>query len=155
MSKIFFLIPLIWLLGCGNDDEGPTVSEVITTQPWKVTNFNVQASTLGVQIPQATIEPFLDDILAQVPLNGTVTFNSDNTFTIDNQGAIISGTWSLSADESEITLVLTATSETFTFTIVEITANAFTLQFSITEDVDLQGNTVPVTLDIIAFLIPA
>jgi hypothetical protein len=155
---LFFLLPLFLLLGCSSDDSEPiplpTTTDLITAQGWQVNNYDVQASTLGVPIPAATIAPFLDDILAQAPINGTVTFNSDNTFVVDDQGAAVNGTWSLSADESEITLVFTATSETFTFEIVTITATSFTLKFTITENVNLAGTPVPVTLEVTAFLVP-
>lgn len=158
MRSIFFLIPLLWLFGCASDDSEPfippTTTELITAQVWRVNNYDVQASTSGLPIPAATIAPFLDDILAQAPINGTVTFKSDNTFVVDDMGTAVNGTWSLSADESEITMVFTASSETFTFKIVTISATAFTLEFTITENVDLAGTPVPVTLEITAFLVP-
>jgi len=158
MKSVFFLLPLLLLWSCASDDSeptpAPTTSELITAKAWRVDNYDVQAFTGGLPIPAATIAPFLDDILAQAPLNGTITFNNDNTFVVDDQGTVINGTWSLSADEKEITLVFTATSETFTFEIVTITATTFTLKFTITESVDLAGNPVPVTLEIAAFLIP-
>lgn len=159
MKSIFFLLPVFLLLACSSDDSepippAPTTTELITSQAWRVENYDVQASTGGLPIPPATIAPFLDDILAQAPINGTITFNSDNTFTVDDQGTTVNGTWSLSADEMEITLVFTATSETFTFEITAITETTFTLKFTITENVDLAGTPVPVTLEITAFLIP-
>lgn len=156
-KKLIFLLPLLWLMACGSDDENPTVADLITAQSWRVNNYEVEASTGGISIPESILEPFVDDILAQAPLNGIITFINDGSFTIEDQGTTINGTWSLSADEKELTMTFTAANQSFTFQIKEISANTFNLTFTTTENITIPGSVipVPVTLEITAFLVPA
>ena len=154
-KKIFYLLPLVWMLACSSDDDStPTVSDLIKANPWRVDNYDVNASSGGVSISQELLAPFVDDILDEAPLNGIITFE-DNTFTIDDQGTIIDGTWSLSSDESEITMTFTIAAETFTFQIQQITSDNFDLEYTTTENFNLATTSVSVSLEITGFLVPA
>jgi len=151
-SLVFLLIlPLIFVTSC---DEDPTRTELILAHPWRVDNYNFQASAGGITISNALLEPYIDDIVAQAPLNGIITFDA-STFSIDDQGTILEGTWSLSSDESELTMIFTLGSQSFTFEIVKVTADEFNLKYTIEQSVEISdGNFVTVNLEITAFLVP-
>ncbi len=151
--SLFLLLSLLFIFSC-SDDEDPSVKELIMAHPWRVDNYDVQASASGVTIPQSILDPFLQDIIAEAPLNGTITFN-ETDFSIDDNGTAITGTWSLSADEKMLTMVFTIGNQSFTFEITEITSSTLKLTFSTTESVPFSGVTVPVTFDVIATLVPA
>ncbi|MDN5216163.1 hypothetical protein QQ020_29115 [Fulvivirgaceae bacterium BMA12] len=153
-KRLLFLLPLFWLMSCGDDDSSPSTLELIKANPWRVNNYDLKASSSGIAISDVLLAPFVDDILEQAPLNGTITFETD-TFTIEDQGTSITGTWSLSADEKELTMVFTVAAQTFTFQILQITSNKFDLAYTVTQNLSISNNTVPVTLDITAFLVPA
>lgn len=146
------MIPLLSLLACSSDD-GPTAKELIKAHPWRVSNYDVQASASGVTIPQNILDPFITDALANAPLNGTITFNT-GTFTIDDQGTILEGTWTLSDDETTFTMTFNNTSQTFTFQVLQLTEDSYNLKYTVEQDVTFQGISVPVTFEITAFLVP-
>lgn len=154
-KKLFYFLPLVWLLACSSDDDStPTTSDLIKAHSWRVNNYDVNASSGGVSISQDLLAPFVDEVLDEAPLNGIITFE-DNTFTIDDQGTIIDGTWSLSNDESEITMTFTVAAEAFTFQIQQITSDNFDLSYTATENFNLANTSVSVSLEITGFLVPA
>ncbi len=152
--RLLLLIPVLFIFSCSDDDEDPTVKELIMANPWRVDNYDVQASSGGITIPQSILDPFLQDVIDEAPLNGTITFN-ESDFSISDNGTTITGTWSLSADEKMLTMVFAVGNQSFTFDITEITSSTFKLTLSTTENIPFGGNTVPVTLEVIATLLPA
>ena len=155
LSKYFFYLFLLSeLVACSDDDDdNPSTSDLIKAHPWRVDNFDVQASSAGVPVAPEVIAPFVDNALDDVPLNGIITFE-EGTFTVDDQGTTLEGTWSLSADEMEITMTFSAGGESFTFEIREITADTFNLALTTSEDFVLVGGVLTLDLEITAFLIP-
>ena len=153
IKTFFYVLPFLLLMACDSDDDSsPNNIELITAHSWRVNTFDVQASTLGEPISDQLLAPFVDDILANLPLNGTITFE-ENTFTIEDQGTTIEGTWSLSADETEITMVLTALAETYTFEIKQITSESFDLVYTTTQNITLSTGALSIDVEATAFLV--
>ena len=152
-KTFFYLLPLLLFIACDSDDDStPTTRELIQSQPWRVDSYDLKSSTPG--ITQELLDLFADAVVEEAPLNGTITFK-ESTFTIDDQGTTIDGTWTLSDDETEITMTFTVGAQTFTFQIQQITSGTFNLTYGATEDFNVVGSPISVTLEITAFLVPA
>ena len=153
LKKAFiYLVSLLLVIACDSDDDNPpTTIELITAHSWTVDTYDVQLAS--VTLPQEILTPIIDEILSEIPLDGVITFE-ENTFTIDDEGTTIEGTWSLSADETEITMNLTVDAETFTFKIQEITADTFNLFYTISASYELPASSEELTFEITALLIP-
>lgn len=149
---LIFLVPAL-CLSCG-DDDALSAKELINAHPWKVNNYDVQASTSGISIPQEVLDPFINDILAEAPLRGTITFTPGVTV-VEDQGVRLEGSWTLSDDETTFTITLGDPAETSTLLVLQITDDSYNLKYTITKDVEVEGNMVPVILDITVFLVPA
>lgn len=156
MSQIKY-IPIflvsVFCLSCGEED-APSAKELINAHPWNVSNYDVQASASGITIPQEVLDPFISDVLAQAPLRGTITFTPGVTV-VEDQGVRLEGTWTLSDDETTFTITLGNPPETSTLLVLQITEDSYNLKYTVTKDVEVEGNIVPVTLDITVFLVPA
>ena len=150
----FYLLVFTCLLACDSDDESssPNTIELITAHSWRVDTYDVQASSGGQSIPESLVAPFVEPILGEVPLNGIITFEAE-TFSVEDQSGTLDGTWSLSDDETEITMVLTLSSQTFTFQIKQITSDSFDMLYATVQDIPTQTGVWTVDLEVTAFLI--
>ena len=150
-KKLIYLLPVFWLMSCDSDDDGsPGTIELITAHSWNVSSFEVQAEGISDEL----LAPFLDDLLGETLLSGTITFE-ENTYTVNDQGVTTEGTWSLSDDETEITLNTTGLMEPFVFRIKQITSSNFDLSYSGTQDFGGLGTPITVTFEATIFLVPA
>ena len=151
LKKAFiYLVPLLLVIACDNDDDNPpTTIELVTAHTWIVDTYDVQL--LSVTLPQEILTPIIDRIQSELVLGGVYTFK-ENTFTIDVRVNTIEGTWSLSADETEITMNIV---EDAAFKIQEITADTFKLSYTTSESHELPGGSEELTFEITALLIPA
>lgn len=152
LKKAFiYLLPLLLVIACDSDDDNPpTTIELITAHAWTVDTHDVQL--VRVTLPQEILTPIIDRIKSELASDEVLTFE-ENTFTIDEEGSnTIEGTWSLSADETEITM---KTVEDAVFKIQEITADTFKLSYTISDSYELPGGSEELTFEITVLLIPA
>lgn len=157
LSRTFlYLLVFTFLLACDSDDESssPNTIELITAHSWRVDTYDVQASSGGQSIPASLVAPFVDQIVEEIPLNGTITFEAE-TFSVEDQSGTLDGTWSLSDDETEITMVLTLSSQTFTFRITQITSGSFDLLYVTVSNIPTTTGVLSVDLEVTAFLVEA
>ena len=155
-STFFYLIVFTFLLACDSDDESssPTTIELITAKSWRVDTYDVQASSGGQSIPESLVAPFVEQILEEVPLNGIITFEAE-TFSVEDQATTLEGTWSLSDDETEITMVLALSSQTYTFQIKQITSENFDMLYVTVSNIPTPTGVLSVDLEVTAFLVEA
>ena len=149
-KAFIYLLPLLLVIACDSDDDNPpTTIELITAHTWIVDTYDVQL--LSVTLPQEILTPIIDRIQSGLVLGGVYTFK-ENTFTINVRVNTIEGTWSLSADETEITINIV---EDAAFKIQEITTDTFKLSYTKAESHELPGGSEELTFEITMLLIPA
>ena len=102
------MFPLAFVVSCSDDEEDvdrePLIVGEWTLESQKVVNPTA-ISDSGIPIPAALLGPFVDT-LKILPESSKMTFDQDYTYTISapQQTSDFSGTWSLSDDQSTITL---------------------------------------------------
>lgn len=162
-SRFLALIFVLITWACSNDDdtvEITTAEKLIGT--WTTTDVNVDASVggqsitdylvndVGLSPTEAAAQNAIFEGLLVAELTGSLTFNSDNTYTTNFGGSASDGTWSLSPDEKTLTLVDGA--ETVVVTIVSITGSLLNASITdtINEDLDNDPGTQEVAILVLA-----
>lgn len=151
------LAVLIFLQACG-DDEDELSRKDLLVGTWEIQTADLTDYTItisGIPLSMATIRnsPFADDAqefeetLASLsdqlfPAGTTINFNEDNTYLLASPATsnAVEDSWSLSADEQEITVMLGDDDITddsldqLIFSITELSNNSLTLLLTIDED---------------------
>ncbi len=153
LSRYYLVIALLILFSCG-EDEDPTVDELLISTPWLVENYEITASSGGIQVSDALLAPYVDAIVDEAPVKGIITF-SQNDFSIADDGVTIEGTWSLANDDKDLTMVFPGSGQTFTFEIIKINTGEFNVKYSAPQTIQIAGNAVTVDFEITVFMIPA
>ncbi len=131
-------------------------------------NWTTGTSTVSAMIGDKTLEQYYTDVLGlpaaqaqalnttfsqsvQQRFSGTVQIKSDGTYTSTFGGGQSSGTWSMSSDDSKITIVPNGEQPT-TFDILALTSSKLQLELLESLSQDLNGDNTPesinVTLDV-------
>jgi hypothetical protein len=97
---------------------------------------------LGIPAAQAQIIAGSVTSGLQQSLPGSIQVKSDNTFTATSSSGSETGTWSLSSDNKELTIV-PSTGDPITFEIISLSSNTLHLQWSETENEDLNNDGTP------------
>lgn len=147
---------VIFLQACGDDDELSRKDLLVgiwEIQTADLTDYSITINSIPLSMTTIRNSPFADD--AQVfedtlaslsdqlfPAGTTINFNEDNTYLLTSPATsnAVTDTWSLSADEQEVTVMLGDDDITdnnldqLIFSITELSNNSLTLLLTIDED---------------------
>ncbi len=154
VDPFYFLIIIlvVFAIACGDDDEAvdndPTTEEMLVGT-WTTSSVEVTAEVdgqslidylvndLGYSEGDAALFNALFEAGLEESVTGSITLNSDNTYDSNFDGDTDDGTWSLSADESMITLDAgTADEATLNINSLTSTTLIVSLEDVISEDLD-------------------
>jgi hypothetical protein len=76
---------------------------------------------------------------------GYIQINSDDTFTASSSAGTETGTWSLSSDNKKLTIVRSK-GDPITYDVIFMSSSSLHLQWSETEDEDLNNDGTPETV---------
>lgn len=140
-------------------DKGPTPEEMLSgTWTTADSEFNATVNNTpmvqyfvgqGVSQADAQMLTNLFTITMQQAFEGTITFNSDKTFTSNLGGESDSGTWSLNDDADELTLD-SGNGESIVLDVESLTGEQLRLTWQETGTEDLNDDTIPeqITVDV-------
>ena len=90
----------------------------------------------------------IDQALKQA-FTGTITVKSDKTYTSNLGGSADTGTWSLNADRSEITID-SSTDDPVIYDVLELTSSKLQLHIAESISEDLNGDDIPEIISLTA-----
>lgn len=102
---------------------------------------------LGYSASDAQLLSNLFDVTVQQNFTGTVTFNSDKTYTANLGGQSDSGTWSLSSDNKQLTLN-SSTDPALVLNVDRLTADELKVNWTETGQEDLNDDNVAETITV-------
>ena len=153
LSKFVLVLLVIFSTSCGDDDGDGEEANVIdlligtwtTDQIVSVTTsvdgqsiLDYLVNEVGMSPTDAAVREALIQSALEQEVTGTLTINADNTYESMFAGGMDSGTWSLSADET--TLTMFEGPDTIIITINSITATRWDASTGDTIMLDLDGD---------------
>lgn len=154
------VLPLLsFFISCSSDDENEIGTEEDLVGTWTLDDASlefliddmdfIQWLVDNLELTSAQADEF-EDIFAESytdGFNGTLTFNEDGTYTANLDDESETGTWAFSG--TTLTLNPDVTSDTPSeLTVLTLTSSALVIEFSETEDVDLEQDGTNETLSI-------
>jgi len=115
LFQLRILILVIFAASCDNGDEEPTTAELLIGN-WITSTVEIDATVgtqsytdylideVGLSPTDATVQDAVFKAALLSEVTGSLTINSNNTYTSSFGGGSDSGTWSLSSDETTLTL---------------------------------------------------
>lgn len=94
----------------------------------------------------AATEAFFEALMTQA-FTGSITIKADNTYTSTLGGQADSGTWSLNADKTELTID-SSSDDPMTYDVVELTSSKLRIQVSASTLYDLNGDETDEIIDV-------
>lgn len=158
----FILLSLVTLLflasSCESDDKEATEADLIGT--WIIDESEVEVEIEGLSLLQFLIttlmiseeeaQAMIDEFTSEIgDINGTITFNEDNTYTLTDEDYSEDGTWELSEDGTE--LQITEDGEMTTFNIESLSSTSMVFSWEEEEYVDMNGDGTDETLITLVF----
>jgi hypothetical protein len=148
------LLGLLLTTACNNDDE-PTISEIVATWNFNSLEFDIQINDKPLldfliddldytQEEAAALEAFLKGSIAgEFPLNNsTITFKSDGTYEVKENGTVQdSGTYELNA--AKTILKLTSGGVTDEVEVLELNQTRLVIKFSEVDNEDITEDGIP------------
>jgi type IV pilus biogenesis protein CpaD/CtpE len=102
---------------------------------------------VGLTADEAALYVGVIDQAFKQAFTGTITVKSDMTYTSNMGGTADTGTWSLSADRTKLTID-SSTDVPVTYDVTELTASKLQLHMSEAVSEDLNGDGLPETINI-------
>lgn len=153
------------LFSCGSEDETPKPEPIVGT--WNYSSYEYEATingqdyiqylseTLGVSQAEAQFIAnlyFLQKFEQQLE-DLRVSFDSDGTYVLQQGTTEETGTYSLNADNTELTLV--SETETTVFDVIDLTTNTMELGLTelLQEDFDKDGVEEEIEVDLLLSLV--
>jgi len=150
--NFLLVILLVFAVACGDDDE--PIDNNPTTEEMLVGTWTTSATEVTAEVDGQPLVDYLVDVLGysegdaalfnaffeaglEDSVTGSITLNANNTYESNFDGDIDNGTWSLSADESTITLD-EGTADEVELDISSLTSTTLTVSLNdvILEDLD-------------------
>lgn len=155
--KILFAVLLSGILvaSCDKDEDDP-VDYLIGT--WTAESADVDAKVggqsmtdyftgLGYTPADAQLLTNLFNVTVQQNFTGTITFNSDKTYTANLGGETDTGTWTLSSDNKQLTID-SSTDPAIVLNVEELTADELRVSWTETGQEDLNDDNVAETITV-------
>lgn len=146
---------VVFAFACGNDDEGngnnPPTAEEMLVGTWTTSTIDITLTVddksltdylvedLGWSESDADFYTQLFEAELESSVDGTLTLNADNTYDSDFDDSPDDGTWSLSADETTLTLDA-GTIDEVDITIISITGTSLVVSIEDTQEEDLDDD---------------
>lgn len=156
-NTLFIVLTGILLISCEKDEDEGRENDLVGTWNSGASTFNTMVGDktlsqyfiddMGMTTTDAQLYSNLFTVTLQQSFTGTLTFNSNNTYTSNFGGQADSGTWSLSADGKELTID-SSTGDPMVLTIERLTANELKVHWTETESEDINDDTIPETIRI-------
>lgn len=159
ISLIQFLmgILVIFAAACGDDDDG-NGNNPPTTEERLAGTWTTSTSEITIMVGDKSLTDYLVEDLGwdetdaatyvaifegelEAGVDGSITLNSDNTYSSEFDGDPDSGTWSLSADETMLTLDDGTEAVVITVNSVTDTTLDVTIEDTLSEDLDNDPDT--------------
>jgi hypothetical protein len=143
-ALLILFLATLFVAGCKKDDEpeAPSKTDLLTAKAWKLNTISAP--------PLPDNDPRVMSVIGGLS-NSNVKFENNGTYTATNRNtnAVETGTWEFNADQTQI-ITDKGQSDSFTFTIVNLTANNLDLSTPFSANIG-----IPVTLTVSLKLIPA
>ena len=152
LHPFLMVILVVFAFACGDDDDSngnnPPTTEEMLVGTWTTSASEITTSVggqlltdylvndLGWTQEDAELYSAAYDAQLEAAVDGTLTFNADNTYNLVFDQVPENGTWSLSADET--TLTLNDGTEEIDVTLNSVTSNTLdvTIEDTLTDDLD-------------------
>ena len=154
-NTVFIVLTGILMISCEKDDDEGRENDLIGTWTYGTSTFNTMVGDkallqyltddMAMTPADAQLYASLFTFTLQQSYTGTLTFNSNNTYTANLGGQADSGTWSLSANGNELTID-SSTDDPMVLTIDRLTANELKVHWTETGSEDLNDDTIPETI---------
>ena len=155
LQQLLMIVLVVFAFACGDDDEGsdppPPTTEDMLVGTWTTSSINIELTVgeksladylvedLGWSEADANFYSQLFEAELESAVDGTLTFNDDGTYDSNFDDSPDEGTWSLSADDTTITLDA-GTSDEVDITIVSITDTTLVVTLGDSEFDDLDDD---------------
>lgn len=158
-NLVFFFVTGIILAGCSKDKTA--TDNIVGT--WTAGDATFAVTVGGMSLSQYYMEMLgLSSTEAQTFTNlfnqslqqnysGTIKFNADNTFTASMGGSTDSGTWSMNADGTQLTID-PSTDTPQTFDVIELTSSVLKIRLTDTRSEDLNDDGTDETISVMVDL---
>lgn len=156
----FFVIATVILLTACKKKEDDTKDNLVGKWNSGTSTFNTKVgektllqyfTDMGMTASDAQVYSGLITLSMQQAFAGSITFNSDNTYTSDLGGQADNGTWNVDGSGKQLTID-SATDNAITMDIVNLTSNELKVHWADTESEDLNNDNVPESISIDANL---
>ena len=152
---ILVLFAGLFITSCSKDSD--PAADLVGTWTFSNATFDAKVGTktltqylmddLGLTQAQAQQMMVLFTAQMQQAFTGTIEMKSDNTYTATIGGESDSGTWSLSADNTKLTID-SDTDSPVIFDILELTSHKVVLKGTESVEEDLNDDSVPETITV-------
>ena len=154
-SFLLVLITGLILSSCKKDET--KTEDIVGTWTTSTSTFSAMVgsqtltqyfiSEMGLSESDAASYTLLFESFIEAAFTGTITVKSNGTYTSDLGGTADSGTWSLNADQTELTIT-SGTDGPTTYDVIELTSSKLHLQVSETAPYDLNSDGIDEILTI-------
>ncbi|NLJ42487.1 MAG: hypothetical protein GX431_02435 [Bacteroidales bacterium] len=145
----------LFFTSCSKDSD--PAADLVGTWTFSNATFDAKIGTktliqyfmdeMGLTEAQAQQVMVLFNAQMQQAFTGTIEMKSDNTYTATIGGESDSGTWSLSSDNTKLTID-SDTEDPVVFDILELTSHKLVLKGTESVEEDLNDDTVPETITV-------
>ncbi len=135
---------------CNKDkDDGPSKTEMITANPWKLTAFTLDPPIEFLGVPFSDLYAMMDECSQ----DDRMIFNEDGIYQFDegetkceasDPQVVEAGTWDFGSDETE--LVITSAGGSMKYDINALSSSAF----KISQSKDIGGTVYTTTMEMVA-----
>jgi hypothetical protein len=156
IRNIMFIIFAGVIISSCEKDEDPE-NDLLGTWTSGAATFNATVNdmpmtqyftdSLGLTSEDAQVYYNLFNLTLQQSFNGTLTFNADNTYVSNLGGQTDTGTWSMNADGTKLTLD-SVTDPPFVLDVVRLTRNELEVNWTETGMEDINDDNIPETIKI-------
>lgn len=154
-SLSVILFTSVMLIACEKDKDDP-VDNLIGT--WTAESADVDATVsgktmtqyftdLGYSAADAQLLADLFNVTIERNFTGTITFNSDKTYTANLGGQTDAGTWDLSSDNKQLTID-SNTDPVVVFDVETLTAGELVVKWTETGQEDINDDNIPETINV-------